>query len=100
MGCISWSGPTQIVIFEGKMDAEGYSSVLEAVLKPFLEESEGPVKFMQDSDLKHTLRRANEWMKEKEINNWWKTPAESPDLNLTENSWHEFKRFLRCLIKP
>ena len=32
--------------------------------------------------------------------NWWKTPAESPDMNPIENLWHEGKEFLRREIKP
>ena len=61
---ISWNGPTPIVVFEGKMDAEGYISVLEPGLKPC---SKGPVKFMQDNDPKHTSRRAMVWLEEEEI---------------------------------
>ena len=50
---ISLNGPTPIVVFEGKMDAEGYISGLEAGLKPFIEGSEDPVLIMQDTHI-HT----------------------------------------------
>ena len=46
---------------------------------------------MQDNDPKHTLLYAKEWIDENEVN-WWKTPAESPNLNLIENRWHELNR--------
>ena len=31
---------------------------------------------------------------------WWKTPLESPDLNLIENMWHELKEYIRREVKP
>ena len=27
--------------------------------------------------------------------NWWRTPAESPDLNPVENLWHKLKKYVR-----
>ena len=77
------------------MNAVLFVDILDKTLVPFIERvyPEGH-KFMQDNDPKHTSVMAREWMEEKSIN-WWKTPAESPDLNPIENLWHELKEYIR-----
>ena len=50
---------------------------------------------MQDNDPKHTSHYVTQF-----LINWWKTPAESPDLNPIENLWHELKEFIRREVKP
>ena len=54
---------------------------------------------MQDNDPKHTSILARHFFEEKGIN-WWKTPAESPDMNPIKNLWHELKEFIRRELKP
>ena len=54
---------------------------------------------MQDNDPKHTSIFARDFIRSKSIM-WWKTPAESPDLNPIENLWHELKEFIRREVKP
>ena len=43
---------------------------------------------MADNDPKHTPGADKHYLMESNIN-WWQTPAESPDLNPTDNLWHE-----------
>ena len=96
---ISRHGATKICIFDGIMDADLYSNILETTLLPFIRGKLPDHRFMQDNDPKHTSRRAKAFFEEKNIN-WWRTPPESPDLNPIEDLWHELKFFLESKVKP
>ena len=98
-GGISCQGKTPIVIFEGIMNGTGLIEVLKAGLVPYLNEVNNNPRLMQDNDPKHTSSRVALWFQDMNIN-WWKTPAESPDLNPIENLWHELKEYIRRVIKP
>ncbi len=56
-------------------------------------------RLMQDNDPKHRSNLAKQYLVEKKVN-WWKTPAESPDLNPIENVWGSMKTHLRDRVKP
>jgi transposase len=97
---ISHAGRTGISIFEGKMNAPMYTSILERSLLPFIaDKMPTSHRFVQDNDPKHTSRHAQDFFEQKGIN-WWRTPPESPDLNPIENLWHELKEFIRREVKP
>ena len=82
------------------MEATVYTQILDKTLVPFIEDVYPTShKFMADNDPKHTSRHAQRYLEEKQIN-WWRTPAESPDLNPIENMWHELKEYIRREVKP
>ena len=82
------------------MKKELYTEILDSTLLPFIQ-SVCPTqhRFMQDNDPKHVAGHTQRWLAEKGIN-WWRTPAESPDLNAIENLWHELKEYIRREVKP
>ena len=96
---ISCQGKTPIVIFEGLMNATGLIEVFKSGLIPYLNQVNSNPCLMQDNDPKHTSARVGLWFEDMGIN-WWKTPAESPDLNPIENMWHELKEYIRRVVKP
>ena len=56
-------------------------------------------RFQQDNDPKHTSRLGKDFFTREGIN-WWRTPAESPDLNPIERVWSHLKQYLTYIIKP
>ena len=100
-GGISKQGATSCVIFTGIMDGERYTRILKAGLLPFIHSKFplGNFRFQQDNDPKHTSRVAKKFFEDNGIE-WWRTPAESPDLNPIERVWSHLKHFLTHVIKP
>lgn len=73
------------------MDRNLYMEILEKTLLPFISRVyPDSHRLMADNDPKHTSKDATNFLKDNNVN-WWRTAAESPDLNPIENLWHELK---------
>ena len=97
---ISKRGATGVCIFEGIMKNELYTEILQKTLLPFAQARyPNGYKFMQDNDPKHVAGHTLQWMDDNDVP-WWKTPAESPDINPIENLWHELKEYIHREVKP
>ena len=88
---ISLRGRTGICIFTGTMDRYVYVDILKKTLLTFIRDVYPESHcFMADNDPKHNSNYARDFLVANRIN-WWRTPAESPDVNPIENVWHELK---------
>ena len=97
---ISRRGATSIVIFDGTMTATRYGDILTASLLPFIREKYPQShRLYQDNDPKHTSRYIQTYFMDNRVR-WWKSPAESPDLNPIEKVWGSMKTFLHDRHKP
>ena len=97
---ISKRGATCLVMFQGIMTATRYGDILTASLIPLVHKAyPDGYRLYQDNDPKHTSRYIQAFFACNSIT-WWKSPAESPDLNPIEKVWGSMKNFLREKHKP
>ena len=77
-----------------------YTSILDRTLLPFIQQVyPSSHRFMQYNDPKHTSLHGRDFLDRNSVN-WWKTPAESPDMNPIENLWNELKEYICREVKP
>ena len=93
-------GATPSVIFSGTLTSTRYCEILQNTLLPFIANvlPDGQ-RLQKDNDPKHASNYTKAYLEEHSVN-WWKTPAESPDLNPIENVWGSMKYSLRHQYKP
>ena len=88
---ISKRGATKIVMFRGIMMAIRYSDILSASLVPFLKENYPHIICIKTTILNILVSMFNVFCGNRI--QWWKSPAESPDLNPIELLWGSMKTF-------
>ena len=97
---ISKRGATHIVIFSRIMTAMRYADILSASLFPFIRKYfRGGHHFYQENDPTHTSWFVQGFFEENNVN-WWRSPAESRDLNPIEKVRGAMKTFLWYKVKP
>jgi patatin-like phospholipase/acyl hydrolase len=98
---ISKRGATPLAIFSGIMDSEFYQDkIFQDQLLPWANEVyPAGFRLYQDNDPKHTSKSTQTFMVQNDIN-WWRSPAESPDINPIENLWAEMKNYISSTVKP
>ena len=97
-GGISRRGMTDLAIFDGIMVKEFFAdTVLNDYLLPFIrDEYPDGCRFMMAP--KHSSRYAMDFMRRNNVN-WWRTPADSPDMNPMEHVWGNMKVYIRRVSK-
>ena len=90
---VTEQGATHLAMFGGIMNATKYGDILTASFR-----YPDGLRLFQDTDPKHMHKFIQSFFVQNGIA-WWKSPAESPDLNPIEKVWGSMKTYLRDKYK-
>ena len=99
-GGISRKGLTPLIIFENKMNSDGFQDLMKMGFLPFVEENfSDSHRLMMDQDPKHCSKSTKRFILRNDIN-YFESPPESPDLNPIEMVWNDLKYYLCTEVQP
>jgi transposase len=88
---ISRKGPTKLMIFSCKLNTAGFKELAREFIIPFVNDRYAEYHRLHlDNASFHT--KAAPWFVENNLNHF-KTPAQSPDLNVIELVWNDLKYY-------
>lgn len=96
---ISRRGASSLAIFEGKLNGLGFRYLAKEQIPFIREKFRDYHRFQIDNAPTHINYKIFEYLHENNIN-YYKSQAQSPDLNPVELVWHDLKTYIGKEVKP
>ena len=100
LGAISRRGRSQLMIFNGKLDSEGFQNLCDQFLIPFIREKFPLTHRVQMDNAKPHVSIETKVYLYRNYIRYFQSPAQSPDLNPIELVWNDLKNYLANEIQP